>query len=86
MNQFLDAVEDNLLLAFGRLEALARGAYGAVPRAGTDQTHSCQLSVRHREGPRSKKAPDGAGVFSLLETREISSAARTRRRSRRSGS
>ena len=31
MNLFLDAVEDNLLLAFGRLEALARGDYGLDP-------------------------------------------------------
>jgi integrase len=31
MNLFLDAVEDNLLLAFGRLEALARGDYGPDP-------------------------------------------------------
>jgi len=57
MGLFLDVVEDNLLLAYVRLQALARGDYGADPTLESFPTYV----------PDAKHARSSIGCFALFE-------------------
>ena len=57
MGQFLDVVEDNLLQAYVRLQALARGDYGADPTLESFPTYV----------PDAKHARSSIGCFTLFE-------------------